>query len=80
MDTRSGELGKTTLRGEDVTLMNMIDETFHNVRALESMCANTETPMSAVEIRQRLDALVEQRFVVHDEGYFLSIVLPIVGA
>lgn len=80
MDTRSGELGKTTLRGEDVTLMNMIDETFHNVRALASMCANTEPPMSAVEIRQRLDALVEQRFVVHDEGYFLSIVLPIVGA
>ena len=80
IDTRTGTLRKTTLRGEDVALMNALDETFHNVRALESMFADTETPMSALEIRQRLESLVEQRFVVHDEGYFLSIVLPIVGA
>jgi len=80
MDTRSGRLEKTTLRGADAALLSAIDETFHNARALERILANTDTPMTAAEITERLDALVAQRFVVHDDGYYLSIVLPIVGA
>jgi ribosomal peptide maturation radical SAM protein 1 len=80
MDTRTGRLEKTTLRGADAALMNAIDETFHNATAIERILADTDTPMNAADITQRLDALVERRFVVHDDGYYLSIVLPIVGA
>lgn len=80
MDTRTGRLEKTTLRGVDAALMNAIDETFHNATAIERILADTDTPMNAADITQRLDALVERRFVVHDDGYYLSIVLPIVGA
>lgn len=80
MDTRTGRLEKTTLRGADVALMHAIDETFHNVPTLERILSDTDTPLNGVEITGRLSALVEQRLVVHDDGYYLSIVLPIVGS
>lgn len=80
MDTRTDRLEKTTLRGADAALMNAIDETFHNVPTLERILSNTDTPLNGVEITERLSALVEQRLVVHDDGYYLSIVLPIVGS